>query len=264
MENQIAETPNIPSLNGSKKDNGVALNQALSHISAFEKTGALTLEKALKGKQLSYYRNRDFHSLAGFLSAAVLDLAKAYNISGNVTVAQSYDIAEAIMSEYWYLKLAELKLFFKDAKAGKFGKVYDRLDQAIIFEWLNLYCAGERAALLEKQAQNGKFSPEDPRFAAGWDKESAEILNSLLKKSVAQKAEEGRKAKIDYSEETKARKALEAQFVNLGNWFTPQMNYHMEAAERLGRMKKAKVTLEQFMQFKAVKNLLFQLEFSSL
>ena len=61
--------------------------------------------------------------------------------------------AELILNDYWALKPEDLKLCFDNAKKGKYGKIYDRIDGQIIFEWLELYLE-ERAQAIETLRRN--------------------------------------------------------------------------------------------------------------
>lgn len=44
-----------------------------------------------------------------------------------------------IVEEYHYFKPEDFKLCFKKAMKGHYGKLYDRIDGPVIFEWLNQY-----------------------------------------------------------------------------------------------------------------------------
>lgn len=55
---------------------------------------------------------------------------------GAVQVASTADL---IIEEYYFLKPDDFKLCFTRAKKGYYGKVFDRIDGQVIFEWLNQY-----------------------------------------------------------------------------------------------------------------------------
>lgn len=55
---------------------------------------------------------------------------------GAVQVAGAADL---IIDEFYFLKPDDFKLCFNRAKKGYYGKVYDRIDGQVIFEWLNQY-----------------------------------------------------------------------------------------------------------------------------
>jgi len=53
---------------------------------------------------------------------------------------QAAQTADLIIDEYYFFKPDDFKLCFTRAKKGLYGKVYDRIDGQIIFDWLNSYC----------------------------------------------------------------------------------------------------------------------------
>ncbi len=58
-------------------------------------------------------------------------------MSAEQIVSCAYDILSSSSEDF--LSIEDLTLFFQGAKMGKYGKVYDRLDQQLIFEMLEVY-----------------------------------------------------------------------------------------------------------------------------
>ena len=73
------------------------------------------------------------------ISLFLVDLQDFYNVKTRMGSNQIKDLAMMLYSDYNHFTLYDLGLCFKMAKTGKFGKVYDRLDGGIIFEWLIHY-----------------------------------------------------------------------------------------------------------------------------
>lgn len=46
---------------------------------------------------------------------------------------------QLIIEDFYYFNIEDFKLCFNNAKRGKYGKVYDRIDGNIIYEWLQKY-----------------------------------------------------------------------------------------------------------------------------
>lgn len=63
----------------------------------------------------------------------------SFNIGKNMNANQILDAAKEIISDYYFLKIEELKTCFEMGRKGKFGKVYDRVDLMILCEWLAKY-----------------------------------------------------------------------------------------------------------------------------
>ncbi len=150
--------------------------QALKRLDEYKASGKLTIELAIKGKTLGFYRRTlGDHYLALKICGWLMDLAGGYNIGKNITSEQAPAIAQAIMKEFYWMTAAELALFFEQAAMGMFGKVYDRLDQAVIFEWLNIHCALRVAAV---QAERDKEKENRIQEMAN----ATEILNIFKEK----------------------------------------------------------------------------------
>lgn len=80
---------------------------------------------------------------------------------GAVQMAQTADL---IIDEYFFLKPDDFKLCFSNAKKGIYGKVYDRIDGQVIFEWLNAYNrdrALEAESLSVNEAAKYKNDPSE-------------------------------------------------------------------------------------------------------
>ena len=68
---------------------------------------------------------------------------------------QLYDLASIITTEFYYLKITELMLFFHRFKAGKYGRFYGSVDPLIIVEALHKFCK-ERGQAIDKRDREEK------------------------------------------------------------------------------------------------------------
>lgn len=131
---------------------------------------------------------------------AITDLAMFLNLGKerNMTVPQIAQTAEMVLQKYNYLKLDDLKLCFNNAKQGVYGKIYDRLDGQVIFEFLNAYSdsravEAERLNLLvhdrqKKDLVDSDKVPEENRPTAEQWKGLKDNLKMLAESKKPQKA----------------------------------------------------------------------------
>lgn len=91
-----------------------------------------------------------------FLVEAVADLVMFFNIGKTMNEQQVVQVVKMISQRYYYLRPAELKYCFDKAKFGDYGKVYDRIDGAVIFEWIELYLEERENAIIQKNIENKK------------------------------------------------------------------------------------------------------------
>ena len=83
------------------------------------------------------------------LIALIQRTSSFFNISRPMTEEQATDTAFLLFEKYPYETLEDFILMMKEGKSGKYGKNYNRLDGAIIFEWMESYME-QKSAHLEK------------------------------------------------------------------------------------------------------------------
>lgn len=76
-------------------------------------------------------------------------LALSLNVGKNIEPHQLDGLAKKIYSKYYYLSFDELMYVFDCGTSGKYGKLYDRVDEEVIFSWLEKYDTDERLSIAE-------------------------------------------------------------------------------------------------------------------
>lgn len=139
------------------------------------------------------------------LSIMVGHAVMFFNVGKTMDAGQIALTCDLIADAYPYFKLEDLALCFRKAMMLEYGKLYDRMDGAVIMEWLGRYSAGrdEYASLLsqsraaEDAAQNGgacyyaDYLANLKQRADGGDAAAAEHLEAhLALKSLLKRDEE--------------------------------------------------------------------------
>lgn len=83
------------------------------------------------------------------LNILVVDAVLFFNVGKSMDADQVKQTVQLILEEYYYFKPEDFKLCFKKAMKGHYGKVYDRIDGPVIFEWLNQHDF-ERTQIVEE------------------------------------------------------------------------------------------------------------------
>lgn len=80
--------------------------------------------------------------LIATLNIFIAELVYNFNVGKQMTAAQIAETSKSILGsdEFYYLKPEDFKACFSMARQGIFGKVYDAIDERVIFEWLREYC----------------------------------------------------------------------------------------------------------------------------
>lgn len=217
----------------SRRSEPPSVETAVQAITKLQNEGKLTMEVALKGRQLSTYKREAGEEVVGaVLTMLILSISEAYNIKKEhkIGAIQATEIAKAILKEFWYLKLAELYLFAEKAKNGEFGKVYDRLDRAVIFEWVRAYDTQREDHLFaEMQGRNETDdAPEIDEETKRLNQEKADKALSELAQKLKSQAPTGstiqdkltdpkfRKAAFDYDHTSPEQIAIREHNRNIG------------------------------------------------
>lgn len=70
------------------------------------------------------------------LAAIITNGLKYFNVGKGMTPEQVVLAADLILTDFHYLKPDEVAMTFRMAASGRFGKIYDRIDPAVIMEWM--------------------------------------------------------------------------------------------------------------------------------
>ena len=73
------------------------------------------------------------------ISILIIEVLEWYNVKNSMSDTQIVDVAYMVYNEFKRFNLYDIGLCFNRGKTGKYGKVYDRIDGGILFEWLTRY-----------------------------------------------------------------------------------------------------------------------------
>lgn len=90
----------------------------------------------------------------------ICNCAAFFSVGKGMNNDQVKDTAELIMSEFYFLKLADFNLFFKRIKSGHYGQTFDRIDGNVIMVHLRTYCE-ERATQVSSKVVSSKVKEKD-------------------------------------------------------------------------------------------------------
>lgn len=110
--------------------------------------------------------------LRAFIALTIVDLALFFHVGKIMNEDQAAQTAILVIEEYYYLKPDDFKLCFTRAKKGQYGKVYDRIDGQVIFDWLSTYVA-ERMCTAREQSIS-----ESEKFKGGNHKRTSSLLEA--------------------------------------------------------------------------------------
>lgn len=153
MENQITQRQQLTSLQPREKK--VLTNLLTSPEVYCEQLRPKNLNDVFEAPDLSLSVLNNEISIVGVravLSIMVGRVVKFFNVGKTMDDQQVAITCDLIIDAFPYFKLEDLSLCFKKAMLLEYGKLYDRIDGAIIIEWLKKYAAGrdEYASILSE------------------------------------------------------------------------------------------------------------------
>lgn len=101
----------------------------------------------LVGENIGIEKRIIFTIIEKLLAALSLSL----NVGKNLEPHQLDALAKKIYAKYYYLSFDEIMYVFDQGTTGKYGKLYDRIDEEVIFSWLEKYDTDERIQIANKK-----------------------------------------------------------------------------------------------------------------
>jgi len=118
------------------------LSIEVTKVGYLERLSPKSVLDALKTPSVSLATLKKYREdivLNSLLHKLIYDVADFFNVGKGLTDMQIEQVCILIFEDYYYLTVADLKCCFNKAKKGEYGKLYDRLDGAIIMEWIRTY-----------------------------------------------------------------------------------------------------------------------------
>ena len=121
-----------------------------------------TIENAVSNIVPSIAVFRKYHdesAALGVISKMVLWTLRMLNVQKSQDDFQIMMTSKMILSDYYFLKLSEIKYCFVRGIHGDFGQLYAKVDAMDLLKWLKEYCEQRSAYLIQenqKQSQNQK------------------------------------------------------------------------------------------------------------
>jgi hypothetical protein len=91
------------------------------------------------------------------------DLVNFFSVKMTMDARQIQQTVALLREEYYHFTIEDLKLCFNNAKKGHYGKLYDRIDGAVILDWLYEYDKQRTLKFIEHNENNTPRETDSPR-----------------------------------------------------------------------------------------------------
>ncbi len=137
-----------------------------------------------------------------FLTFIVTELIESFNVGKTMNDMQVVFTVNGIKEDYFFLKPEELKFVFNKAKKGGYGTMYDRIDAAVIFGWIEEFLKERTQVCIDQNIEKNKnFRIENIN----------PIYEKILKDVIKNKPEE--KINMDFISPTKRDRTEEEEIM---------------------------------------------------
>jgi hypothetical protein len=120
--------------------------------------------------------------LATVIAYQIMQTAAFFNLGNNIREDQALETAYLILEKYPAETLQDFTLVFKNAKTGRYGELYNRLDGQTIFKWIEAYLeqkAEYREQLHQQQKVQGFQQDQEARLLIETKMEGKPVLDAL-------------------------------------------------------------------------------------
>lgn len=110
-------------------------------------------------KHSAIAKNNGHNIVKDTLCLMFAKVVRVFNVARNADPTQIVEAVELIESEYFWLKLSDIYFICKQAKMGKYGKTYERIDVPTILGWVETH-VNERLMIAEEKSlqEHDKYS----------------------------------------------------------------------------------------------------------
>lgn len=149
QQDLISKKRQLDELENDKKRKG--RKELIKHFTEDVEKLETKLSKTMYLPMLIELSRHNEEELLDTLQLMVLDVVKYYHTTEKMTEPQIYETAFRIVDAFKGLTLEDVALCFHQAKSGLYGGVYNRIDGAVLLDWLHKYQDKMQAAGIQRE-----------------------------------------------------------------------------------------------------------------
>lgn len=117
----------------------------------------ITLDLAIKGTNLqTLVKQAGEADLLKSIANLLIMSSEFFNTSNQISEMQAIQTASLLIDNYGTESFEDIVLCLKNVKTGRYGKIYNRIDGQMVFEWFQSYLQ-EKSERIEAIKHNEKF-----------------------------------------------------------------------------------------------------------
>lgn len=114
--------------------------------------------------QVSTLMREDKKSTRKYIYVLLSDLNNSFKVNPEFKLNDDeiVDLVMSLSKEYYHYRVQDFAIFVRNAKSGRYGKAYNRLDVPMVWEWIKKYDQ-QRDAVCEHNNLNMRISDQYER-----------------------------------------------------------------------------------------------------
>jgi hypothetical protein len=146
-------------------------------------TAGLMIPATSNCKSLAYIKKYEgIESVKRLLTNAIDQLQTYFSLERIMTPYQIEMSVEIIEENFYYFSPEDFRKCFRGAMSGKYGKIYNRLDGAVIMEWLRAYDIERTEIIVQEQMQKQKDEAKEIMSTESFNTAMQKIMDDLSAK----------------------------------------------------------------------------------
>ena len=134
-------------------------------------------------KSLAYIKKHEgVESVKRLLTNAIDQLQTYFSLERIMTPYQVEMTTELIEETFYYFSPDDFRKCFRGAMSGKYGKIYNRLDGAVIMEWLRAYDIERTEIIVREQMERNKQEAKEVMSTESFNTAMQKIMDDLSAK----------------------------------------------------------------------------------
>lgn len=135
-------------------------------------------------KSLAYIKKHEgVESVRRILTNSIDQLQTYFSLERIMTPYQVEMTTELIEETFYYFSPEDFRKCFRGAMAGKYGKVYNRLDGAVIMEWLRAYDIERTEIIVREQMERNKQEAKEIMSTESFNGAMKKLIDELATKT---------------------------------------------------------------------------------
>jgi len=148
-------------------------NTAITHITSTSSQTSIKRLQRIEGDEV----------VNKLLASSIDQLQIYFNLERQMTLPQIEMTIDIIKENFYYFSAEDFSKCFRAAMSGKYGKIYNRIDGAVIMDWLRTYDIERTEKIVQEQMQKNTEQNKEIMSTESFNVAIKKIIDELTAKT---------------------------------------------------------------------------------